>query len=129
MTIEVDKALRMLSALRDRVLEKYTAEDREALQRRLIIKPVEQPPVYSAFRSFEDVASLEALLKKPTLTKLDQHDLLFYLTTLQAVLYIFEGAACQWNSGEELLDLCGKKLNHWMQNEPGWPFPDHAPVC
>jgi hypothetical protein len=126
---EVDKALRMLLDLRSRIMEKYTPEDREALQRRLIIGPVENPPVYSAIRCFQGADHIEVLLKKSKLTELDWNDLLFHLTVLQTVISVFEGASTLWTNGNELLDVCGKKLNHWVQGEGArWPFRDHIPL-
>jgi hypothetical protein len=117
---EIDKGLRALLDLRERVRTKLTPEDMEALQRRLIIGPVENPPVYSAFRCFEGSGRLESLLKKSKLNKLERHDLLFYLTVVQALVCVFEGASCHWTSGMELLELCGGKLAGWMHHYQ-WP--------
>jgi hypothetical protein len=101
-------------------MKKLSPEDMEVLQKRLMVGPKENPPVYSAFRCFQGSEYLETLLKKRTLNEVDRIDLLFHLTVLQTIVFVFEGASGLWTDGMELFDLCGGKLARWME-QAQWP--------
>jgi hypothetical protein len=127
MTRDADKAVQALADLREKIREKFSIDEIDILYQTLSQGPLSVHPLYASLRCVQDKEYLERLLKKKRLNQLEILDLFFHLIATEAMLSIFEGSACFWTDGAELLQLTGQRIQEWIQDGGGWPFSDFFP--
>jgi hypothetical protein len=127
MAKDAGKTVQILADLRERILEKFSIDEITVLYDLLSGGPRGIHPLYTAFRLVQDKEYLEGMLKKKSLNKLEIIDLFYHLIAVEAMLSIFEGFACSWTDGAELLQSVGGSIQEWIMKEGGWPFSDFFP--
>ena len=118
------KIVEKLSALEEKILEKYTLEEVEKLYK--VLDENDYPRAEFALRSFSPDFPLKNILSKKEFSDDPERNYLFFQwIVLSLVLEVFRAAESFYPgiSEYEMLQLAGKRINDLVWEE-FWPFSD-----